>query len=226
MARFRRRRRLRRRRLPRRRFRRKRATVFRRRGRRISSKSYLFKYKFVDTDINVAGTAISGGFAYSLDTLLQASKVSSLVSLFDNYKLAAVKTEFIFDKQVNALAFNTLTSEFHANNLPTLITAVDYNDIVAPTTENELLNYSGSRVTTGRYMKRYFKPRFQTQLYETTINTGYAPKRGFVATADPGVPHFGLKYFIQPNDGPGAAEDSSGLYRVFHTYYLKFMSNK
>lgn len=225
MARFRRRRRLRRRRLPRRRFRRKRATTFRRRGRRVSSRSYLFKYKFVDDDISVEAAAISGVFTYSLDKLLQSSKVTNLVALFDNYKLAAVKTEFVFDKTVNTMAYNPTSSVFQSNNLPTITTCIDYNDDIAPSTENELLNYGSSRVTSGRYLKRYFKPRFLNQLYESVTFTGYAPKRGYVATQDPSVPHFGLKYYIQPNTDPGI-ESSVGLYRVYHTYYLKFIATK
>lgn len=226
MARFRRRRRLRRRRLPRRRFRRRRMTYRRRRGRRMTSRSYMFKFKTRGVDIPVTESAdpTYGAFNYRLEQIMPNAKAAALIELFDSYKLAAVKTEFRFSRNVNVQVY-TGSPTFNANLLPTFSSCIDYNDDTIPSTTETVLNYANCRTTGGIFHKRYFKPRFQSIVYETDVGNGHTAKRGYLSTADPAVPHYCLKYAIYP-----AYETANrltvGTYQVYHTYYLKFIATR
>lgn len=161
---------------------------------------------------------IYGGTYFYLD---QVSGSSDFKNLFDQYRITKIDLDFYPNQQ----SFTSSTTTSVVTNIPTrIVTAIDYDDSVAPTHLNELREYNTAQVNTMvERFRRSFKPAVSMMAYEGVGSTGYSPKWDqWISTNDPGVPHYGLKWSV-----PSAAT-SSNAYQlaVEATFHLEFRMTK
>lgn len=178
---------------------------------------YLKVKQKVAVQINVPAGAPETGraFVFRLSDLLQATEFTRL---FDSYRLNGVKVT------MSPLTNSALT----ANPSYKLMTAIDLDDDATPTV-NGLLQRSNVKiktVTSGgnnpQVFSRFLRPRYLTQLYETSTSTGYGQgaRKQWLDTADPSIPHYGLK--VVWDTDPVLASDI--LWQFYFTYYIEFKS--
>lgn len=194
--------------------------VFKRKLKR-ARKIHYIKRKSV-SEITVSTSNQAGGVAY---TLADIPNYSEFTTLFDEYKIAAIKVAYMPTKNVNTNTQTgtggTITNTTYM--LPTVYTVIDHNDTDTPTindmVQNETLKISrGNQVHT-----RYFKPRVPCRVY-AGVSDGYIYRSGqWIGTAtangDDNVPHYGLKYFFELPTGEKA---DNLTYKVITTFYLQF----
>jgi len=179
--------------------------------RRLSPRFHSFKRTVNSANISVDSTAWQyGALNFQLANL---PNYTEFTNLYDQYRICGIKVEFrprVTGNDANAMA--TLVQ------FGDLCTVIDRNDNTAPTTQNELYQYSTLRTTRMiRGQKRYFVPACLVQTYETAVTAGYASKfKQWLDTNDYAVPHYGLKYAIAPSSSATAVTIG-----VIVTYYFQ-----
>lgn len=190
------------------------------RAAKLGNKKYFFvRYEDRPTVTTDPINFIAGGHNFRLTDL---PDYQEFVPLYDQYKISAVKVKWI-PLQVTTQgpgATAPIVSE-----TPFIYAAIDYTDSNAPTSVDSIRQYQSMRYSSGssfRPLTLYFKPRFQTEIYQTAATSGYAPKRGWISITDSNVPHYGCKYIITPT-GLGSPV-ASYKWKVEMKYYLAFRS--
>lgn len=163
-----------------------------------------------------AGTS----YYFSLSDL---ASYTEFTALFDLYKLCGVRMSFRWGAQAPANA-----SVFVA---PEMTIVRDYDDGSVPGTKDVLLQYQGVKTyqlnaCTSRPINYFIKPCLQKMVYKTVASTGYTPGRAWLSTADPTVPHFGVKAFFDGSQNGGVGTNRLGNLNITLTYYLAFKNVK
>lgn len=194
------------------------------RGRAIVKKTNLsglglhyFKRRYVVANITASTSAVgiqtnaAGALTFSLSALPNSSEFTSL---FDAYKVMKVSLDWLpFGDSVNLpISTMTGTSSLMFPGGP-LITVVDYDDAGTPAAASDLLQYQTAKVTpVPRRHKMSLRPKFAIDV-NNGMSTGYGPRSGWLDTAYPGIPHYGVKYYL---NAPSASS-SSFTYQVWAT---------
>jgi hypothetical protein len=100
----------------------------------------------------------------------------------------------------------------------TLVAAVDYDDDSAPGSYSILANYSTAvQVNPGQRKMFSFRPKVNLELYSgsTSINAGIGTS--WVNTADPSIPHFGLKVAVST-----CSSTNVHYWNVLTRYHISF----
>jgi hypothetical protein len=141
---------------------------------------------------------------------------TEFTSLFDQYRIAKVKLEFI-----PTFNCSNLYDMQNGNPLvPNIQSAIDYDDI-SLANEDAILQYQTRVLTRGEQIHtRTLKPKPQIAAYNSALAFGYASAatNPWIDTSSPDVPHYGLKVYIDPVT---LNETSTWLYRVIATYWLE-----
>lgn len=167
--------------------------IIRRRARRGMKRSmvrrnrpivYNFKRSFrLSQLVFNSGTTLMYGEQFDIT---QLPNVSEFSSLFDLYKLNAIKFELV-PCQTSSDVNPSSTSIF----LPNIHSCLDYTDSTAPTGINEIMQYSNAKRTKiTRRHTRYFKPRANQDVNNTVISSVKPGWYGFGAP----VPMYGVKW--------------------------------
>lgn len=142
--------------------------------------------------------------------LSQVPNVTDFTNLYDQYKICGVKLEVIpqFDNaQVATPATNIVTQNFHVT---------DYDDSTTPPNMDALMQHQDvKRVPSTRIIKKYIKPCFASQIFNTGITSTYGARRGWIDCATPDTEHYGMKFGFTSN--PNAMR-----YGLRMTFYLAF----
>lgn len=167
-------------------------------------------------------TAAGAGYAEAF-TFNQLPSYSEFDVLYDRYMLTTVvfKVQLINNPDAGYyVANNTLANA--ANWYPKFWYVTDYDDDTTPTTLDELKQYAKTKHFVLQPNKEYkivIKPAVNIQTYRTATTTGYAPKwKQWIDIAQTDVPHYGLKYWIDPNniDANDAQQPSVRIERLFY----------
>lgn len=169
----------------------------------------------------VSGLGAPTDFCKSFQ-LADLPNYTEFTALYDQYKICAVKMEI-------RPGFNTISVTESAPGSFDMAAGMvyhvlDYNDSNTLGSVNNALEYENCRVSSMlKPFKRYFKPKFQTMLYETLTGTGYKASSGWINTAEVNVPHYAFKSIWDShfNDNLGNI-----VYFVTYTYYMKFKQVK
>lgn len=186
--------------------------------------------RFVDRgEITSSAIPFATTFTFGLRfRLLDVPNYTEFTAIYDMYQLCAVKIMFIPIADValvNAGAVSQVPSPGTAF-MYRMLTAIDYNDFVAPASLDAIREYKNCKVTpNNRIHKRYFRPKPVTMIYQTSgtsINVGTANNTWLSTAGDgPAVEHYGMKCgFEQQPDAP------TPRYRVECHYYMKFKNPK
>lgn len=173
-------------------------------------KLYLFK-RFCDYGELTVSSLTGGSFAYNF-SLNDLPNYTEFTSLYDMYKLNAVKITFI-PQQTESISLGSINN---ANNVR-FFSAIDYNDSSAPASANELREYQTCKVTSVfKQHKRYiYKPKI--------LDSVSSSRTAWIATASPSTNHYGLKVWVDPID---STTTTSMTYQVEAKLYLSFKQVK
>lgn len=154
------------------------------------------------------------GFAFSLSDV---PNVTEFTSLFDQYRILAVKVTFYpeFTQFQPPATTGWPASEFYS--------VIDYDDAGLPTSLDELNQFSTvKRQYFSRPITRYFKPQIICKgvLTSTSTNDGYflVGRKRWLDMATPQISYLGLKCAISFNSG--VARPAS-IVRVRYIYYFQ-----
>lgn len=140
-----------------------------------------------------------------------------LTSLYDQYRIDKVCIDMYWS--------NNTSSNTNSVALPILQTAIDYDDIVAPTGANVLTQFSTFKIDGfGDGNKTHFRHSFIPKVSEatTTSNVGGSAgtvlaSRQFINTETAGVAHTGFKGWF---DYGNSINNSDGVVSLYITYKL------
>lgn len=186
---------------------------------RVASRNKIHYFKrrslaAVLTGTPVTGADFFGAVTYSLGNV---ANYGEFVSLYDRYKIKAVRTDFVW------LRRNDHASSY-SSTFPTVYSLIDYNDDAVPTSTNQMLEYGKCRTKVfndnRNIVSVYFRPKMACTVtdWQGGATTGVnLPEYWISSSTSP--KHFGLKYGV------------SGLWtqdiiEVYHTYYLAFKDSK
>lgn len=150
-------------------------------------------------------------------SLAQVPSYTEFTSLYDQYKISAVKVKIV--PRYNVSAFDNIQSAAATPYIPQVFTAIDYDDS-GVSTVSDLLQYQNCKMTRGNVIhQRYLKPRCRNILQNLNgTASARAPFRGWIDSADPEVIHYGLKWAIPPF-ATGPIEQTT-KFDVVVEYYL------
>lgn len=200
---------IRRRRVPRRKAMRKRQYAPRRRGLRQPA-HYFKRVQFATNAITVTGTSFFSASAFELQNVPNASEFTSL---YDQYKITAVKYQIL--PRGNVADIGTSATQ---GNMGRVFSVLDYDDSNAPASFNEMTQYQNCKVTPSTVTHtRYLKPRFNMDVLSGSVGlTANAPRTGWIDCGQADVRHRGVKIGIQ------APTNAVMTYDLMITYYLAF----
>lgn len=165
-----------------------------------------------------AGVPLWHGGSASFSLNLSAG-YNELTTLYDQYKIAAVKVRFI-PRFYNWVLSSTLAEA------PRCYYCIDYDDQATPASEDEMLQRSNCKVFKAwRGFSVYFKPSADMTLWNTSTTSAYG--RGYQPWIDcdnAAVPHYGLKWgMYHPGDSSGSA---TPYWDLHVTYYILCKFNR
>lgn len=168
-------------------------------------------------DLQLTNTPGGNGQAFQLSDLPGYSEFGYL---FDEYRIDKISVTVFFSKDTATVAGST----WNASELPMIYMAYDPDDSAAPSTAEELLEYSNCKVA--RMDKPFtftFEPSVLGAVYQTAIANGYGPiGKAWIDIGSSGTKHYGLKWWYEPfNQGLGVSAPL-GTVTFLWKYWLSF----
>lgn len=140
----------------------------------------------------VISSTSSDSFTATAFAVSSLSEISSLTTIFDQYRI----------KQVEWMCFPRITSEAASTFVPGIFcTVVDYDDATALSSVAAALNYQNALTTNGtdgHY--RCFTPHCAVAAYSGTFTSYANVESPWIDAASTGVQHFGVKTAWQQTD--------------------------
>lgn len=200
---------------PRRRMRRrqapKRKRQFAPRRRQVQNKQPVHYFKrsiYLQSAIVASGANNFFAASYALNGL---PNYTEFTALYDQYKITGVKLKFV--PRGNSSDLTT------SNNITSLITCIDTDDSVVPTSIDQLTQYQSMKMCRStQSMTRYWKPKFNVGAINT-VALGLAGKQnttGWLDCTSDSVQHFGIKGCLTSFAG------ATIVYDILVTQYLAF----
>ena len=159
-------------------------------NRRVQNLVHTFKRTFY----NSAGIIVPSGSGFSFNawtfTLNQLPNVTDFTSLYDQYKINGIK--FTLIPRHTEVPMNTSVGL-------QVMSVLDFDDDVAPTSINDLCQYGNMKQTRGNINhSRYFRPTIRKSVDVAGASPGYqVSKSEWLDLANTVVKHYGLKYAIE-----------------------------
>lgn len=142
------------------------------------------------TSSNVAN--VFNAFSFSLS---QLDQVSSLIAVFDQYRIRMVEVEFLPGVNDN----NTT-----ATNTGLFTTVIDYDDSSSLTSFNQALDYSNALTGTGyEAQRRVFQPHAALAAYSGTFTSYGNVQSPWIDCSSTTVAHYGVKTAWTPTSVTG-----------------------
>lgn len=162
----------------------------------------------------------AGALSFSLSGVLNNAEMRAM---WDQYRLNCVVVRFTYHQQASQSGQITFPT-------PILHYAIDHTDssgaAVSPADLKEYSTYRQVQLKNAMTIKIKIFPRWQGVAYKTVASVGYRPNRGWLATDDYTVPHYGLKYAVDASQCGGSGELQVGNMTVDAKYYLQFKEGK
>lgn len=188
------------------------------RRRRSSGRMHCVRHCLV-ANWNVDDIGIGRYFSFSLDSL---PSYAEFTALYDQYRINAVVLKIKFMQQTPSQTEQIAVPDIIQ---PICHWVVDYTDVGAPGSVDVLRqfgNYRQKAMRANSPIAIKLFPRFARANYRTAVTTGYSPARGWLETASPNVPHYGVKMFVDAGWMGGTGEHTVGRMIVEAKYYLSF----
>jgi hypothetical protein len=137
--------------------------------------------------VTITGSTVTNVFDALYFALGNYAEYTDYTTVFDQYCM--VETVIRIVPQITATANTTLS---------TLITCIDHDDAVAPTTVAAVQAHTSFLETVNLAQTRLIRPRFAVAAYQGAF-TGYSSTTGYVDCANSGIQHYGLKIALLPS---------------------------
>lgn len=149
-----------------------------------------------------SGAITTGGSFFSFN---QIPGYTDLQAVYDQYRILKI---VIHHTSISQGIVQMGTPGNGVNLPPTFLICTDFDDSVAPSTLDELREYTTClNKPVSKDFTYTILPKSSTMVYEGVAATGYAPKYGqWLSTTDPGIPHYGVKWGINTNALAGGAD--------------------
>lgn len=166
-------------------------------------KVYTFQRSINGGILTATNLPTLGAYSFTLGTL---PSYTDFTSLFDQYRIIQVQIKF-----TPLLAANGFGPATTSTTLPTLYTAIDYDDSTTPAAVDDLRQYDTLEVSPYNvYTQRTFQPRAALALYSGVFTSfGQTSPGQWIDAGSPNVQYYGLKYAITP------VTVASGAYPIF-----------
>lgn len=161
-------------------------------------------------------TPISTGLSFNL---AQLPGVTDFTSLFDQYKINGIKYSLV--PTANSAILSGVSNVASGYGFQRLNSVIDYDDDSQPTGEDQLLQYGSLKTTPPmRTHVRYFKPKVDTEVFQSGVTTGYAPRGNmWIDVNNSTVKHYGLKLYA--NAPVGVTNTAASItYTAYATFYI------
>lgn len=170
-----------------------------------------------DQTSKAAATDDYQAFSFQLSDL---PNYTQLTQLYDQYRILAVKAEFI-PRTPPIQYYNGTASQ--SGSAPVLYTAIDLDDTISPTS-GSLLSHESVKchgaftpMSCNKYV-RWLRPACAVELYQTGGFGGYGARTNqWIDTTSSSVQHYGLKWWVAT-----AATTPAYYYDIVFTYYMEF----
>lgn len=169
--------------------------------------------------VGPGATATDAAFAlqFSLSDLPQAS---SFATIFDAYKIEKVELRFIPDANELPSASNLGSATTATAKGEFMNTAIDFDDSNAPSSLAQILEYETFQVSPPyREHKVVLRPRVAREIFDGVVTTAYEQpdKEVWLDIAQTGIPHYGVKGYIQ---SAGTSNNIQNVWRIYATYHV------
>lgn len=174
-------------------------------------KVYVFKRFCALPAISVSNTlGYGGGFDFSL---IDLPNYTEFTSLYDQYKLNAVKITFLPQMTENV----SLGSVNNPQACSRFMSAIDYNDSSAPASQDDIRQYQTCKMTPVlKQHRRYiYKPKI--------LDSSSTSRSPWMSTASPSTNYYGIKFYVEPFY---STTTTTMIYNVEAIYYLSFKQVK
>ena len=151
-------------------------------------------------------TTTNQAYNFSLNDLPNSSEFTSL---FDMYKINAVKITFSPQMTEN-ISLSPLNNAFASSRF---FSAIDYNDSTAPTSTDELRQYSTCKMTP--LLKKHTRMIFKPKILDSSSYT----LSTWIASSSPSTNYFGLKVSVEPFEG---STITTMIYKIECKFYMSF----
>lgn len=172
---------------------------------------YAFEQVIAPFAINqVAISPTLGSFFFTLSLLDQAS---TFTSLFDQYKIAKIQIDFWPMYRANSVAL-------HADLIPLIYTAVDYDDATAPVSLTDIRQYQN--VTMHDDSEKFsvtFVPHVAVSSYSGAFGSFNNVTSPWIDAGSPSVQHYGLKYAVS---GGASGQTNLQAWNVTFKMWVQF----
>lgn len=186
----------------------------------INNRIHKFTFiKYVEQEPIPCGVGIIKSMVFTLKEAL-GSEVASMTATFDQYRIKGVKVTWV-PKFNGQLLTNTTGGGYQ---IPELWSCIDLDDSNAINAAQMVEHWGLKRCRFLKEYKRFLKPRFQTQIYETLTSTGYGlgNRKTWLDVDDNEIPHYGLKYLVTPPNPQNPTDDQVIYFDMYIKYYLEF----
>lgn len=166
--------------------------------------------QYVSSNLSAQGL----GLYFRLQDL---SNYTEFTSLFDKYRIMWAKVTLVPKSQQPSQ--DVASSGAGTHKSATVVTAIDFDDVTAPTSLATVMEYDNCKVHTGdQRITRSFKPRVASAVYNGAF-TGYAELQGdpWIDCGSAGVQYYGFKACMDTTFV--SAEQS---YDVYATLWIDF----
>lgn len=176
---------------------------------------YFTRYADMGT---ITATSTSTQYGGSVFSLSDVPNFGEFTTLFDFYKIKAIKLSFIPASDVTvgvgtgiAIIPNTVYNQ-------RIFTVIDYNDAGIPASINELRQYKNCKWSpNNKIHTRYFKPRVIIDAGSVNNSVEYRAQPWVKSTQD--LDYYAIKWAIE-----NTAAIGTQLYRLEAKFYLAFKS--
>lgn len=160
---------------------------------------------------------VKKAFSFQLNDL---PNISEYASLFDQFKITGIKFRVV--PRTSMTTQGVVTGTVSTVGYGQVVTAIDFDDAVNPSSKDELLEFGSAKYTaSSKIHQRYFSPKVLNAVWVNVVSTGYAPaKAPWIDLQNTNLPHYGIKLWIDAPENSGGGSNSSISYDVYATYYF------
>jgi len=156
-----------------------------------------------------AQTAITASYGAVYFTVASIDQITSFTSLFDQYRIDWIEATFRPAFTANPLG---VASSIY---IPSLFTAVDFDDAVTPTSIAQLEDYANCTTSTYETVVRRWKPHAAIAAYAGAFTSYGNVESPWIDASSTAVQHYGLKTAITSGaTGQTALQSWVATYRI------------
>jgi len=201
-------------------------------GYRIKKPLALKPHTFMERVVDEQNLPVNGAGLFMSFAIQDVYNATEYMRLFEYYKLQKVIVTLRYKCALQVRQDSVVTTSPGTQSVnevnPLVFFKVDHNDITADslaTLKSSARTREKQFTNNNPKMDIVLKPALLEEAYKSSIASTYIPKWGtWLTTADPSVPHYGLKMYATASGSAGSG--SYGSILVTKKYYFTLKNNE